>query len=110
MQKRKQSQAVQYTVMQFDEEEESWRWKNHTFDDEVWEEGKREGKEQKLQRKGSKAMNSAEMQSEWMKQWCERGVLGNLNVTFATQEALIGGRVIVPRVKGLSAQGERKGL
>jgi len=55
-------------------------------------------------------MNSAEMQREWMEQWCERGVLGNLNVTFATQVALLGGRVIVPRVKGLSAQGERKGL
>jgi len=50
-------------------------------------------------------MNSAEMQREWMKQWCERGVLGNLNVTFTTQEALIGSRVIAPRVKGLSAQG-----
>ena len=49
-------------------------------------------KEQKLQRKVSKAMNSAEMQREWMKQWCERGILGNLNVTFATQEALIGER------------------
>ena len=49
-------------------------------------------------------MNSAEMQREWMKQWCERGVLGNLNVTFATQEALIESREIVPRVKGLSAQ------
>jgi len=57
-----------------------------------------------------KAMNSAEMQREWMKQWCERGVLGNLNVTFATQEALIGSRGILSRVKGLSAQGERKGL
>jgi len=55
-------------------------------------------------------MNSAEMQREWMKQWFERGVLGNLNVTFATQEALIRDRVIEPRVKGLSAQGERKGL
>ena len=55
-------------------------------------------------------MNSAERQREWMKQWFERGVLGNLNVTFATQEALIGDRVIVPRVKGLSARGERKGL
>ena len=55
-------------------------------------------------------MNRAEMQREWMKQWFERGVLGNLNVTFTTQEALIGDRVIVQRVKGLSAQGERKGL
>ena len=55
-------------------------------------------------------MNSAEVQREWMEQWCERGVMGNLNVTFATQEALIGDRVIVPRVKGLSAQGKRKGL
>jgi len=45
-----------------------------------------------------------------MKQWCERGVLGNLNVTLATQEALIGDRVIVPRVQGLSAQGEHKRL
>jgi len=44
MPKRKQSQAVQYTVMQCDEEEESWRWKNHTFDVEVREEGKHEGK------------------------------------------------------------------
>ena len=55
-------------------------------------------------------MNSAEMQREWMEQWCERGVWGNLNVTFATQEVLIRSREIVPRVKGLSAQGERKGL
>ena len=55
-------------------------------------------------------MNSAKMEREWMKQWFERGVLGNLNVTFATQEALIGDRVIVSRVEGLSAQGERKGL
>ena len=53
-----------------------------------------------MQMKGSKTMNSAEMQREWIKQWFERGVLGNLNVTFATQEALIGDRVIVPRVKG----------
>ena len=43
-------------------------------------------------------MNSAEMQREWMKQWCERRVWGNLNVTFTTQEALIGSREIVPRV------------
>ena len=63
-----------------------------------------------MQRKGLKTMNSAERQREWMKQWFERGVMGNLNVTFATQEALIGDRAIVPRVKGLSAQGERKGL
>ena len=55
-------------------------------------------------------MNSAGMQREWMKQWFERGVLGNLNVIFATQEALIGYRVIEPRVEGLSTQGERKGL
>jgi len=55
-------------------------------------------------------MNSAEMQREWMKQWSERGVLGNLNITFAIQEALIGSRAIVPRVKGFSAQWERKGL
>ena len=55
-------------------------------------------------------MNSAETQREWMEQWCEHGVWGNLNVTFATQEALIGSREIVSRVKGLSAQGERKGL
>ena len=67
-------------------------------------------KEQKLQRKGLKAMNSAETEREWMEQWCERGVRGNLNVTLATQEALIRSREIVPRVKGLSAQGERKGL
>ena len=67
-------------------------------------------KDQKLQRKGLKAMNSAETQREWMEQWCERGVWGNSNVTFATQEALIWSREIVPRVKGLSAQGERKGL
>jgi len=45
-----------------------------------------------------------------MKQWSERGGLGNLNVTFATQKALIGNRVIIPRVERLSAQGERKGL
>ena len=50
-------------------------------------------------------MNSAERQREWMKQWFERGVMGNLNVTFATQETLIRDRAIVPRVKGLSAQG-----
>jgi len=55
-------------------------------------------------------MTSAEMQREWMKQWCERRVWGNLNVTFATQEALIRSREIMPRVKGLSAQGERMGL
>jgi len=67
-------------------------------------------KEQKLQRKGLKAMNSAETQREWMEQWCESGVWGNLNVTFATQEALIGSHEIVLRVKGFSAQGERKGL
>jgi len=30
--------------MQCDEEEESWRRKNHTFDVEVGEEGKHEGK------------------------------------------------------------------
>ena len=54
-------------------------------------------------------MNSAEMQREWMKQWFVRG-FGNLNVTFATPKALIGDRVIEPRVKGLSAQGERKEL
>ena len=51
-------------------------------------------KEQRSQRKSLKAMNSAEIQREWMKQWFERGVLGNLNVTFASQEALIGDRVI----------------
>ena len=45
-----------------------------------------------------------------MKQWFERGVMGILNITFATQEALIGDRAIVSHVKGLSAQGERKGL
>ena len=44
MQKHKQSQAVQYAVMQCNEEGESWRWKNHTFDVEVWREAKREGK------------------------------------------------------------------
>jgi len=44
MQKHKQSQAVHYGAMQCNEEEESWRWKNHTFDVEVREEGKREGK------------------------------------------------------------------
>jgi len=71
----------------------------------VREEGEHEGKEQKLQRKGLKAMNSAETQKEWMEQWCERGVRGNLNVTFATQEALIRSREIVLRVKGSSAQG-----
>jgi len=54
-------------------------------------------------------MNSAEVQREWMKQWFERGGLGNLNVTFVTQEALIEDRVIMSRVEGLSAQGERKG-
>ena len=43
MHKRKQSQAVQYTVMQCDEEEESWRCKKHTFDVEVREEGEHEG-------------------------------------------------------------------
>ena len=67
-------------------------------------------KERKLQRKGLKKMNSAETQREWMEQWCERGVWGNLNVTFTTQEAPIRSREIVPRVKGLSAQGERKRL
>ena len=36
--------------------------------------------------------------------------MGNLNVTFATQEALIEDRVIEPRVKGSGAQGERKRL
>jgi len=40
MHKRKQSQAVQYTAMQCDEEEDSWRCKNHTFDVKVREEGK----------------------------------------------------------------------
>ena len=63
-----------------------------------------------MQRKGSKTMNSAERQREWMKQWFEREVMGNLNVTLATQKAIIGDRAIVPRVKGLGAQGERKGL
>ena len=45
-----------------------------------------------------------------MKQWIERGVLGNLNVTLATQEALIEGPVMEPRVAGLGAHGERKRL
>jgi len=110
MQKRKQSQAVQYTVMQCNEGEESWRWKNRTFDVEVGKEGKREGKSRSRERKNSEKMNSEERQRKWMKQWCERGILGNLNVTLATKEALIGDRVIVPRVKKLSAQGERKRL
>ena len=92
--------------MQCDEEEESWICKNHTFAVKVREEGEHEGKS----RKGLKVMNSAETQREWMEQWCERGVRGNLNVTFATQEALIRSREFVPRVKGSSAQGERKGL
>ena len=38
MQKHKQSQTVQYAAKQCNEEEESWRWKNHTFDVEVWRE------------------------------------------------------------------------
>ena len=45
-----------------------------------------------------------------MKQCRERGVLGNLNVTLATQEALIGSRLIGPRVAGLGARWECKRL
>jgi len=44
MDKRKQSQAVQYAVMQCDKEEESWRCKNHSFDGKMKEEGEHEGK------------------------------------------------------------------
>ena len=40
----------------------------------------------------------------------KREGLGNLNVTLATQGALIGNRLIAPRVKGLGAQGKRKRL
>jgi len=82
--------------------------KNHTFECRSVEGMEARRKEQGSQRKSSKEMNSGEMQRKWMKQWFERGVLGNLNVTFATQEALIGDRVIEPRVKGLGSQGERK--
>jgi len=51
MHKRKQSQAVQYTVMQCDEEEESWRCKNHTFDVKVREEGEHKGKSRSCREK-----------------------------------------------------------
>jgi len=51
MQKCQQSQAVQYTVMQCDEEEESWRCKNHTFDVKVKEDGEHEGKSRSCREK-----------------------------------------------------------
>ena len=40
-------------------------------------------REQELQRKSSKEMNSAGMQREWMKQWFRARSLGNLNVAMS---------------------------
>jgi len=51
MHERKQSQAVQYTVMQCDEKEEPWRCKNHTFDVKVREEGKHKGESRSCREK-----------------------------------------------------------
>jgi len=55
-------------MMQCDEEEESWRCENHTFDVEA---GRKESTKERAEvaEKGLKVMNSAGIQREWMKQW-----------------------------------------
>ena len=70
------------------------------------EEGKHEVKSRSCRERleGDEQCGDAERMDETV------GVSAGLNVTFATQEALIRSREIVPRVKGLSAQGKRKGL